>query len=57
MGKSERDPLFFPPGKQGAEPEEEEYSAQVDPQEQQKGLRMVLLFGLVLLAVLFRFCT
>ncbi len=57
MGKSDRDPLFFPPAKYGDEPEEEEYSAEIDPREQQKGLRAVLLFGLVLLAVLFRFCT
>ena len=56
MGKSERDPLFFPPDKYGAEPEAEDHSVESDPAEQQKGLRAVLIFGIVLLAVLFKFC-
>ena len=54
MGKSDRDPLFFPPEKQGPEPEEP--GVEIDPAEQQKGLRAVLLFGVVLLAVLFKYC-
>ncbi|MGH9509757.1 MAG: hypothetical protein ACRD2M_07470 [Terriglobales bacterium] len=56
MGKSERDPLFFPPDKYGSEPEPEELPSQPDPAEQQKGLRAVLLFGALLMAVLFKFC-
>ncbi len=56
MGKSDRDPLFFPPDKYGAEPEPENHSVESDPAEQQKGLRAVLIFGVVLLAVLFKFC-
>ena len=54
MGKSDRDPLFFPPDKYGPEPED--HSVESDPAEQQKGLRAVLIFGIVLLAVLFKFC-
>jgi hypothetical protein len=57
MGKSERDPLFFPPDKYGPEPEAEEHSVEeIDPAEQQKGLRAVLLFGVILLAALFKIC-
>ena len=56
MGKSDRDPLFFPPDKYGSEPEPEEHTVEVDTAEQQKGLRAVLLFGALLLAVLFKFC-
>jgi hypothetical protein len=56
MGKSDRDPLFFPPDKYGDGPEPEEPGVEIDPAEQQKGLRAVLLFGAVLLAVLFKFC-
>ncbi|MGH9602684.1 MAG: hypothetical protein ACRD24_09890 [Terriglobales bacterium] len=57
MGKSDRDPLFFPPDKHGSEPEPEDQTVEVDTAEQQKGLRAVLLFGALLLAVLFKFCT
>jgi hypothetical protein len=56
MGKSDRDPLFFPPDKYGSEPEPEDQVVEVDTAEQQKGLRAVLLFGALLLAVLFKFC-
>ncbi len=57
MGKSERDPLFFPPDKYGPDPEAEDQGVEeLDPAEQQKGLRAVLLFGAVLLAALFKFC-
>ena len=56
MGKSDRDPLFFPPDKHSAEPEPEDQTVEVDTAEQQKGLRAVLLFGALLLAVLFKFC-
>ncbi len=56
MGKSDRDPLFFPPDKHGDEPEAEDQTVEVDTAEQQKGLRAVLLFGALLLAVLFKFC-
>ncbi len=56
MGKSDRDPLFFPPDKYGSEPESEEPGVEIDTAEQQKGLKAVLLFGALLLAVLFKFC-
>jgi hypothetical protein len=58
MGRSDRDPLFFPPSKYGDEGEPEEYSAEVDVEEQQKGLKAVLFFGLLLLlvGVVFRYC-
>lgn len=50
MSKTDRDPLFFPPSKYPAESEEpEEYSAEIDPKAQQKGLRLVSLIALVLL--------
>ncbi len=51
MSKTERDPLFFPPAKypdEGDEPEE--YSAEIDPPAQQKGLRLVSVVALLLLA-------
>ena len=50
MSKTERDPLFFPPSKYPEEGEQpEEYSAEIDPKAQQKGLRLVSIIALVLL--------
>ena len=50
MSKTDRDPLFFPPSKYPDEGEEPvEYSAEIDPKAQQKGLRLVSMVALILL--------
>lgn len=51
MSNSDRDPLFFPPHKQPPEAEQEGYSAEVDPAEQQRKLRPIVLLGLAALAL------
>jgi hypothetical protein len=58
MSRSDRDPLFFPPSKEPAQPEDEpeEHGVEVDTASQQKPLRLILLLGLVLGLVLWRGC-
>jgi hypothetical protein len=56
MPRSDRDPLFFPPAREPAEDEPEEHSAEVDTESQQKPLRLILLFGVVLGLILWRGC-
>jgi hypothetical protein len=53
VGKSDRDPLFFPPARQGElDDQPEDQRLQLDPAAQQKGLRLVVFGGLLALAVL-----
>jgi len=53
VGKSDRDPLFFPASRHGELDEQpQDQRLQLDPRAQQKGLRLVVVGGLVALAVL-----
>lgn len=53
MGKSDRDPLFFPPPRQGElDHQPDDQRLEIDPRAQQKGLRLVVFGGLLALAVL-----
>jgi hypothetical protein len=51
MGVSDRDPLFFPPAKYGNAEEPETQPLEVDTKAQEKGLRVMLLVGMVLAVV------
>jgi HEAT repeat protein len=55
MSRSDRDPLFFPPNKypEDGDSEPPEYSAETDPRTQQRGLRLVILGGAVVLVLFF----
>jgi hypothetical protein len=48
MGVSDRDPLFFPPAKYGDVEDPELPPLEVDTKGQEKGLRRMLLLGIVL---------
>lgn len=51
MGQSERDPLFFPPAKYGAQDDPEHMPPEVDTESQEKRLRVVVLLGSVVVVV------
>jgi hypothetical protein len=51
MGVSDRDPLFFPPAKYGDVEEPESPPLEVDTKGQEKGLRRMLLVGILLAAI------
>ena len=55
MSRSDRDPLFFPPSKypDEADSEQPEYSAEPDPAGQQRGLRLVIVGGAIILVIFF----